>query len=530
MLKVVTLLTMIISVPVAFGASCHVVQHGQPSDAEKALLAADLPKAESLFREALKSSPHDSALQTGLVHALLRQKKLRDARDTVDSALSSAAQDANLITLRGEVEYREGVPWEAAKSAEEARKIDPCNARAILLSARVARLSSFFATSRKLIQQAHLLDPQDMEIQLEWINTLPPKQHIAELEAFLHQANGRSEEELRNLRESVETWKKYLDEPHKSCRLVSTTTTAVIPFIRPASDSSTQRKFNLEAQLNSQSTSLEINTGGSGMLVTQHAAQRAGLKPLSQTTVSGVGDEGTRQGYIALVDSIRIGGLEFRDCAVRVLDDKYMPVNKDGIVGMDVFSRFLVTLDFPMRKLILGPLPERPDEIERAKPALITREYELGEDTAEPHDRWVAPEMKDYTRVYRFGHDLIVPASLNERKLSLFILATGAWATVISPDAAHEVTKVRDDYNTVMQGLNGDVKSTYSADSVTFRFANLSQKMTGALVFDMSMMSRALGMEISGLLGASTLNQVTMHIDYRDGLVKFDYDPKRGLY
>jgi hypothetical protein len=37
-------------------------------------------------------------------------------------------------------------------------------------------------------------------------------------------------------------------------------------------------------------------------------------------------------------------------------------------------------------------------------------------------------------------------------------------------------------------------------------------------------------MEISGFLGASTLNLLTIHIDYRDGLVKFDYDRNRGYH
>jgi hypothetical protein len=32
------------------------------------------------------------------------------------------------------------------------------------------------------------------------------------------------------------------------------------------------------------------------------------------------------------------------------------------------------------------------------------------------------------------------------------------------------------------------------------------------------------------LIGATTLGQVTMHIDYRDGLVKFDYDRNRGYH
>jgi len=46
--------------------------------------------------------------------------------------------------------------------------------------------------------------------------------------------------------------------------------------------------------------------------------------------------------------------------------------------------------------------------------------------------------------------------------------------------------------------------------------------------FDTSRISRGTGMEISGLIGATALNLLTIHIDYRDGLLKFDYDPSRG--
>jgi len=39
-----------------------------------------------------------------------------------------------------------------------------------------------------------------------------------------------------------------------------------------------------------------------------------------------------------------------------------------------------------------------------------------------------------------------------------------------------------------------------------------------------------LGLGISGILGADILEELTIHIDYRDGLVKFEYDPKRGYH
>ena len=531
-LKFVLFLSMIFSVQLAFGASCHIVQRGEASDADKALLAADVSRAELLYRDALKTMPNEVKLQTGLVHSLLRQKKLQEASDAANVALAAAPQEASLIALRGEVEYRQGMPWSAGKSAEEARKLDPCDVRAILLSARLARLASMFATSNRLIRDAHQLDPQDPEIRIEWIGTLPLKERALELDAYLHQSNGKTEDELREMRLAADHWKKLLNEPHKSCHLVSSVRATETPFIRPYSDSSERRKFYLEVQFNNRSTHLEIDTGSTGLVVTQEAAERAGLKAFSQAEMSGFGDEGHRTAYTAFADSVRIGKLEFQDCAVEVLSDKYMPSNADGVIGMDVFSDFLVTLDFPTRKLTLAPLPPLPGESTRDAPELMAHEASSDEKdhASEPHDRYVAPEMKDYTRVYRIGHNLILPASLNDQKISLFILDTGAWSTMIAPEAAREVTKVRNDYDVALRGISGSVNKVYSADSVTFRFANLSQKTTGILSIDMSKLSQEVGMEISGLLGATTLKQLTMHIDYRDGLVKFDYDPKHGYY
>jgi hypothetical protein len=231
---------------------------------------------------------------------------------------------------------------------------------------------------------------------------------------------------------------------------------------------------------------------------------------------------------------------------------------------MDVFSRFLVTLDYPMHNLLLGPLPQRPGETASPTPGLKTDEADSdSSDFAEagtsqdssntagksadatgatasaqtavakpanhgPYDRYIAPEMKDYTPAYRVAHDLILPASLNGKRLKLFIMDTGAWTTTISPEAAREVTKVHNYSDMEVSGISGKVKKVYSADDITFRFAHLSQKARDVVAFDTSRISKSVGMEISGFIGATTLSQLTIHIDYRDGLVKLDYDPSRG--
>jgi predicted aspartyl protease len=309
----------------------------------------------------------------------------------------------------------------------------------------------------------------------------------------------------------------------------------------------------LNVKLNGRASRLEIDTGASGLLVTRSVAQHAGLKPFSQTEMSGIGDQGYKSGYTAYADSIHIGGLEFQNCEVQVMDSKDALEDVDGLIGMDVFSHFMVTLDYPMEKLLLGPLPPRPGE-ENVAPSLKTSEAEDDDsDAAEepakpasdssapaqnaaphkpaahgPYDRYTAPEMKDYTQVYRVGHNLILPAALNGKQIRLFIMDTGAFATSISPQAAREVTKVHSDYSLHVKGISGEVEKVYSANEITFRFAQLSQKVNDVVAFDTSRISKDEGMEISGLIGATTLEQLTIHIDYRDGLVKFDYNPNRG--
>jgi predicted aspartyl protease len=541
--------------------SCPVLHSEPPSDADNALLVAHYSEAEGLYRSALAAHPGDTLLTAGLVHSLLHQQKVQEAADAVHAAVATAPQNPALITLRGEVELRQGLPWDALKSAQEAEKLDVCNPRTKMLLADYARISSLYATSERLIRTAHQLAPSDPEIRQEWLMTLPLKSRIAELDEYLKQPTGEDEEDIRHLHMALEHWKKLRDDPPKPCRLASAVASTEVPMTMLMYDATHMRAFGLDVKLNNHNARLEIDTGAGGLVVTRAVAKRAGLLAFSQGEMGGIGDEGDRPAYTAYADSIRIGGLEFQNCAVEVLDSKHGLEEVDGLIGMDVLSHFLVTLDYPMRKIVLGPLPPRPGESPSAKPELKTGDSspEEGDDDADtaqvddkaatpdsqhdkahqdppptnkahgPWDRYVAPEMKNYVAIYRIGHDLIIPASLNASKIRLFILDTGAWTTVISPPAAREVTKVHtDDSGMEVRGVSGKVEKVYSADNVTFRFANLSQKVDRVVALDTSRISKDLGLEVSGFIGATTLELVTMHIDYRDGLVKFDYDPNRG--
>ena len=158
--------------------------------------------------------------------------------------------------------------------------------------------------------------------------------------------------------------------------MVSDTSTAEIPFTYLLRDATHIRAFGLDVKLNDRDTRLQIDTGASGLLVSRSVAHHAGLKEFSPTEVGGIGSQGKKAAYTTFADDIKIGSLEFKDCAVAVMD-KGNIADSDGLIGMDVFSPFLVTLDYPMRKLLLAPLPARPDDTNGLEPRTrARRQYE----------------------------------------------------------------------------------------------------------------------------------------------------------
>jgi hypothetical protein len=146
-----------------------------------------------------------------------------------------------------------------------------------------------------------------------------------------------------------------------------------------------------------------------------------------------------------------------------------------------------------------------------------------------PKDRYIAPEMVNWTKVFRFGHNILVPTNVNDSKAMLFGLDTGAFSNMLSLRAARQVGNVNSDYNIGVRGLSGTVKNVYMTKAI-LRFGRLQLPNLDIVTFDLSNQSRQLGTELSGFLGFQMLRLLELKLDYRDGLVDFVYDPKRASH
>jgi Flp pilus assembly protein TadD len=516
----------------AHALECH-VRKSPLSPGDLALYHGDYAKAETLYVDEIQAatqsgnqpSPDADRLHAALIRAQLRQSKLADAEK--DAVAWSTAQPNNpwaLVAL-SEVQWRQGKPDVTVRTLDKVRTLDYCNPQAHADAAMLYRFNGLYASANRELTLARKLDPVDPQIEFAWLRLQSPATRLTEITALLNNATYLSANQTNAFAREKQ---RLFEPPAAGCHLATSTTSTSIPFRAIQDGPNAPTYWGLEVYFNGKQRRLEIDTGATGLLLTKSAASALHLEPEHTTKIGGVGDEGAVDSFIAKVKSIKIGGLEFQDCDVQVLGTTPKGMGaQDGLIGGDVFSSFLLTLDFPGRTLKLDPLPQRPGDTPAANaPSLNTGVSPV---FAEPQDAYRDPSMKDWVRVLRSGHDLIVPVGLNSAAgpWRLFILDTGAAMDLISPDAAREVAKVDKGSARGVVGISGEVKNTWTTAPMKLYFANLVAPNHGLIAIDTSNLGRSSGTEISGLIGAPTLHQLTFSIDYRDNLVHFTFDPNR---
>jgi len=456
----------------------------------------------------------------GLVHVYLKQRKSGDAFPAAQKAVQLAPDLAAAHTALGEAYFRQGRMGEAENEFQFAIRNKRADARAYLGLNRISRATSNYKNAKIALDIAHQIDPDDPEIRRAWLSTLSLKDRLKAMQEYLNVNNNDDTESLENLKHGMVVLQDEMDRPVRGCRLITKITSTQTDLEQLMVDAKRLKGYGLKVKLNDTGSRLLLDTGASGILVNSKIAERAGVQRVVEQNVKGIGDAGGASGYVGYVDSIEIGELKFQNCYVRVVEKK-SALGEDGYIGADVFAHFLVDINFPDAKFKLSELPKLPDE-----PAEEASLDSHPTSTYHPRDRYIAPEMKEYTRIFRFGHTLLVPTSVNEHPYKLFLLDTGAFDDTITPEAARETSKVYSDDRLRVKGFSGQIKDVYVAEDVTLAFGHFKQRRS-LVSFDMVNTSNSIGTEVSGTLGFGMLYLLDIKIDYRDGLVDFNFNPNR---
>ncbi len=165
------------------------------------------------------------------------------------------------------------------------------------------------------------------------------------------------------------------------------------------------RGAGIPVEINQKKFTLLLDTGASGISISPKSARKAGLEGLGEETreARGVGDKPAADRYSLIAREVRIGSLIFADVPIAA----FAPASAtggDGLIGADVFHKFLVAIDFVHDRMSLDPLAQPPTD-----GAL---------DSASTLD-------PGFTRVYRIGNHLTLPTSVNGGHGNLFLIDSG---------------------------------------------------------------------------------------------------------
>jgi len=545
-------------------------QDAKPSPPDADFSAADhlyqtgsLAEVEARYQTLLNGDANNLRAEIGLVQTMLREQKIDEALDAINAALSAQPNSAVLLALKGNVHFRRAEMSEAEVSYLAAKKIDSKQPAAYLGLSQLYRCYSLHRKAYDELQLAHQVAPDDPSVQRARLGTLPRKEKLTALKSYLGRP-GVEEDEIKQMSEYLQFLEATADKPIHACRLVSKVeqTEAKLETIYPLRHRmpgiglrygvGMPMGRGLAVKINGEKINLLLDTGASGIILGSEAADKAGLARISPLHLGGIGDSGAQRGYAAVADHVRIGDLEFQDCLVSVSEGRAVS-DGDGLIGANVFASYLVDIDYPDMRLKLSPLAKRPED-KVAPQSLISEpdipanlEQEDSSTSSPPSDpkqnardsnapqrawneffkdRYIAPEMADWTKVYRIGHIMLVPTFVDESKALLFELDTGAFTNILSLRSGLKADNIVPEEDALrVRGLSGEAKTVYSGKA-TLSFGHLQQTDPAIVILNLSNVSGHTGTEVSGFLGYAMLRLLDVKLDYRDGLVNFEYRPK----
>jgi tetratricopeptide (TPR) repeat protein len=446
--------------------------------------------AEELYEQALAKSPQDVESSAALVHTLLHEGKIAQASTQVNTTLAANPHAASALTALAEVQLRQGEPWLALETLDQAAAADPCYARIHLIRSRALRIDSMYASERKELESAYDIDPTDPDIQYEWSRVNSPANEIEGTDKALATQKDIDAETRKRAEATVHAMMPLLFETSQTCQVVPDAPTATLSLQATYADPKHIDGYRLEADFPQGKAKLIVDTAASGLFISKALADLNGFKQGPEDP------PGT-----ARIDSFRVGPLEFRNCLVGVTDGP-IAGKSDGFIGTDIFASWLITLDYRNAKLILAPLPTQAGDL--------------------PGDRTVPPELAGYTPVYHRRQYLLVPLTFGNKSRKLFILATGMRFSAMTSPIAHSLSKMTVNFTNTEQTTNGG-KAQFYREVFDMQIANLPQIHQGHILeLDPTVIDRNAGFEIAGMLGLDVLQPLTLHLDYRDGLVKFE--------
>ena len=238
---------------------------------------------------------------------------------------------------------------------------------------------------------------------------------------------------------------------------------------------------------------LLLDSGADNILISEKHAKSLHLKYFAEGRIVSVSGRETAASRLGVAETVTIGDLVFHDAVVQVMPHE-ATVDQDGLIGLAVFSKFLVGLDLRQGKhvLKLEPLPEARVEGDQSS-----------------------------VNVVRMKHLLLVRTRFAPRMEGFFVLDTGCAYSAVDSRSAERIPAAHMWNRPLeMKTATGFLAANrWTLGPGALEVDGHPLQSSDVISLDLERFSRNHGFQVTGLIGLSSLAGALVSVNYRDGAV-----------
>ncbi len=486
---------------VAFAEHAQASRVSPMDKAQVLLKEGELSAAKEEVRRVLKLSPDSVQASLLLIKILLIEDELDLASEQIKKTLHRNPNDPFILTAYGMYLLREGEFKKAEAQLEKSLRMNSKQAEAHLAMGRLLLSRLQFDQSLAHFQKAIQLAPE-MEDNYFYASegygaTRNYVQQAKSLERYLSLKPRFYPERVQNAEALLTFFRSFENE--------------VVGRIKDSQRSyeiSSQPFFGLmivETHINDSGPyRFLVDTGATSTVISNELIDQLKIPVIASAVAKCVGGTGKTATHLCKAAKLRIGAVEISNLPVSSFDNKIFQGLIDGVLSTSDLADFLITLDYPGQRILLEP--RGPENGDKNRPVLPV----------------------DGTQVdFRiFGNLILLPVSINGPVTRNFLFDTGAVVSALSKRQASFLGVNEETPNAKVDiefaGACGIAHSVLGVDKVLLSLGRIKQEYAKILAIHLSEISKEVGAEVSGILGADFYSKRVVKIDYRQGTIRIE--------
>jgi len=399
------------------------------------------------------------------------QEALAEARTLARADPGPAATEA-----LGEALFRAGRIDEAGEALAPLAAGENAPARGLAQLGLVRSAQGRDGEAAELLARAVASAPEDPWVLLRAAGAAPTRARAVELlRAYLERSAGEDPDRVEGARGTIRLFEALGER--RVWVPVARPERVEVPLTPMVGGSG----FFIEARLaNKKKIRLLLDTGSTGLFVVLRAVKKGGYSPLSEETVFAGGKTGRTPSTRGLLARFELGGLEFADALVTTTTEEFDPQGRvHGVVGLNIFAGYRVTLDLARGRLILEP----------------------------------AAAMTEGAPYWDVAGQMLVRAEATGGPDGLFLFDTGAVRSMLDTRFVATVPGAAIVSSATVRTYGGNVAGAMAVRGVTLRFLGLSGAAGTVHASDLTQRSRLGGVEVAGFLGMDLLDGTRIVVD-----------------